>query len=89
MKKKETQKLYEKVCKILWDDWDPIGVNDTSIANDEYDGYAARICRYILEGADEHALISHLRKLRISSLGLEPDDEHDCLIAKKLISLIN
>lgn len=30
----------EAVRRILWEDWDPIGVNDHPGAIDEYDSYA-------------------------------------------------
>ena len=31
--------LYKRIDEILWEDWDPIGVNDVEEARDEYQSY--------------------------------------------------
>jgi hypothetical protein len=35
--------IYKKIDEILWQDWDPIGINDMSDARDEYDGYVSQL----------------------------------------------
>ena len=36
----------------LWHDWNPIGINDVSPADDEYDSYVGGVCSLLLSGAD-------------------------------------
>lgn len=58
------------VRRILWETWDPIGVNDASEATDEYDSYAPTIVRMIVDGADAHTLERHLAGIETRSMGL-------------------
>ena len=46
-------KLVAEVDRILWEDWDPIGVNDEAAARDEYSSYVPGVVRLVREGADE------------------------------------
>jgi hypothetical protein len=39
----------EAIKRLLWEDWDPIGVNGFG-PNDEYDNYAFRIFVMLKEG---------------------------------------
>ena len=40
----EETKLYKSIDEILWNDWDPIGVNDFGDdARDEYYGYLPQV----------------------------------------------
>lgn len=48
--------------------WDPIGVNDTPDAADEYDGYIGGIYELIEGGASEAAISSHLREIEIDHM---------------------
>lgn len=37
------KKLYKAIDEILWQDWDPIGLNDNEEIRDEYQGYTPHI----------------------------------------------
>ena len=81
-------RLFEAVKDILFSMWDPIGVNDNPSCSDEYDAYAPTIVRLLLEGADEHKIMGHLRQSEIN-LGLpQADEPHDLQIARQLINLV-
>lgn len=80
--------LLVAVRALLFERWDPIGINDDPVVRDEYDSYAPQICRDLRAGADKHKVASHLRKLQINSMGLEADDDHDRSIAEELIALL-
>jgi len=41
------------IRKVLWEQWDPVGVNDTPEAFDEYDSYAGGIQSLLLRGASD------------------------------------
>lgn len=49
MKANKTKRLFEAVDLILWEDWDPIGVNDIPAARNEYSSYVPSIVR-LLQG---------------------------------------
>ena len=80
--------LYERVCAVLFDMWDPIGVNAFA-PRGEYDSYAAFIIRTIRNGAGEFKLAEHLGCLALDSMGLSNIDEaRDRIVAKRLIELV-
>ena len=60
----------EQVRRILWLDWDPIGVNDTPEAYGEYDSYADSVLGKILQGATAAELELYLREIETDGMGL-------------------
>jgi hypothetical protein len=65
---------------VLFGEWDPVGVNDNPLCEDESDSCAPAVCRMLKGGADEVKLAAHLGRLRTDAMGL-PDggdrQEHD------------
>jgi len=53
----EQSKIYDAIDKILWADWDPIGLNDNEAARDEYKGYTFRVFKLKRQGADKERSI--------------------------------
>jgi hypothetical protein len=81
--------LLKGVRDILFQDWDPIGVNDQPLCQNEYDSYAPSICRLLREGANEDKLVNHLERLQKTSMGLSVTDaERDRKVASRLLSLL-
>jgi hypothetical protein len=62
--------LLANVKKILFEEWDPIGVNHFEKCRDEYDNYALRIEKHLLNGVDEYWLESFLQSLAENAMGL-------------------
>jgi hypothetical protein len=62
--------LQQIVCRILWEDWDPIGVNDIPEAAGEYDSYAPGIAGMLVRGVSAHDLDFHLSRIEEDSMGL-------------------
>jgi hypothetical protein len=60
------------VQAILWEQWDPIGVNGTPEARTEYDSYASALVSKVLGGASDHDIAVHLAHLETSAIGLGP-----------------
>ena len=56
----------------LWRDWDPIGINNISDADDEYDSYVGSVCSLLLSGADSATIRQHLSKIETDYIGLSP-----------------
>ncbi|MBF8965717.1 hypothetical protein I0P70_20865 [Pontibacter sp. FD36] len=82
--KKEQIELYKAVDEILWEDWDPIGVNGFA-PRDEYQSYVPEIFTMLNEGKDENEIADRLIQIATERMGLFEDREHCLLIAKKLI----
>ncbi|MFT5822386.1 MAG: hypothetical protein ACI8ZM_003642 [Crocinitomix sp.] len=81
-------KLWIKVDKILWEDWDPIAVNDyggTDVEwQDEYSGYVPSIVKLLLEQANELKIAKLLHEHANVNMGLITGLADHLEIAKKL-----
>jgi hypothetical protein len=81
-------RLFMDVRKILFYEWDPIGVSQYSSCDDEYDSYARTVCRFLLEGADERKIAQYLGEVTRNAIGLQGfSEDHHRQIAKKLCAL--
>lgn len=60
----------EAVRQVLWEVWDPIGVNASTGAFGEYDSYAPAIVSLLARGCSARELETHLIKLETGSMGL-------------------
>ena len=84
---KEKQ-LFNEVKKILWEKWDPIGVNDGENEwDDEYDSYAPHIFRLAVEGKDAIRIAGSLSSSIEQNMGLSANKEHDLNVAKAIIKV--
>jgi len=61
-------KLVAEVDRILWEDWDPIGVNEIPEARDEYSSYVPAVVRLVQSGADESQISRHLQTIEEVSI---------------------
>lgn len=80
--------LWKIVDKILWENWDPIGVNDYGGPNDEYSGYVPSIIKLLEERADEKKIAKLLFKHANENMGLSSRLEQHFDTAKLLRNLI-
>ena len=62
-------KQLDTIRRILWEEWDPIGVNDIA-PDDEYDSYASRVYAMIGEGCGEAEIAEYLRWAAAENMGL-------------------
>lgn len=77
-----------QVRRILWEEWDPIGVRSLGGPSDEYDSYAATLSRFVLDGRDEDKIAEHLARLETDAMGLSHSDpERNRRVAHLLIAL--
>lgn len=78
--------FYKEVAKILWEKWDPIGVNDGENEwDDEYDSYVPHIFRLAIEGKDAERIASSLSASTDQNMGLGSDPEQDLKVAKLIV----
>jgi len=80
------KELYQKVDEILWNDWDPIGVNDIA-PRDEYQGYTPTIFNLIKKDADKETIAQKLLEFETQNMGLFGNIEHCRQVADKIINL--
>jgi hypothetical protein len=64
------KRMLRAVRRVLWETWDPIGVNDHADASTEYDSYASTIVGMLLHGSTAHDLERYLSTLETDSMGL-------------------
>ena len=77
--------MYRAICKILWEQWDPIGVNDNPVTFDEYNAYTGGVYTLLARGASEGEITNHLRNIETNHTGLRGSgDEHLASVAAML-----
>jgi hypothetical protein len=59
---KRAREIQEEINRILFQSWDPIGMNDC-LPPDEYESYVAPVYRALVDGATEADIISVLTNL--------------------------
>lgn len=89
MERELIKKHLEIIRKILWEDWDPIGINVLSIAKDEYDNYAPKIYQMISKGDDAKVVANYLTYVDTELIGNRPSIKRDLRVANKLIKVLS
>ena len=76
MNKEQVRSLIARVDSVLWEVWDPIGVNDVPEARDEYTSYAPAVARLLHSGASDDVIQRHLATIILEQMGMhwvDPD----------------
>ncbi len=89
IKKTEQREIWNEVDKILWNDWDPIGVNDYGGSHDEYRGYVPSILKLLQDGADVYKIAMQLHHHAKVNMGLTSEIESHKKVAAQLRKLIS
>lgn len=84
---KDYKQRLKYVEQVLFNDWDPIGVNDAGIAAfDEYDDYAPKIVSMWFDGnLTEDAIVEYLLEVATERMGLQGNEEKARQVARKLV----
>ncbi len=87
--KKKTNNLREKIDQILWNDWDPIGVNDIPEAKGEYTSYADHIVSRLLNNKeDKKAILDYLFWAEVENMGLGTGNANRNIIDNKNVPIV-
>lgn len=81
-------RLGYQISAILFNDWDPIGMNDHGLLPDEYDIYVPSILRLFQDGANEQQISEQLQTIASEKLGMHTKAQVNLLVAKKLRALM-
>ncbi len=80
--------LWKAIHKILWEEWDPIGVNDGSgWPDDEYNGYVPQIFQLKIQNASKEAIVEQLLKDEQYIMDMPGNLNHCKEIARLIIAL--
>jgi len=60
MEKYAARSVKRQIDRILWEVWDPIGVNKISPARDDYSGYVNGVFQLLTSGASDEEIAQHL-----------------------------
>ena len=85
-RKGKWKKLYQEIDEILWNDWDPIGINDIA-PRDEYQSYTPMIFTLKRKGANEEEIANKLYQIETETIGVNGNIEHCKEVARKIIEL--
>jgi hypothetical protein len=82
------REIMSAIGAILLKEWDPIGVKNEPMAQDEYDRYIGGVYRLLASGPTEQQIAAHLAGLEAGRMGLGTSSgEHLLPVARKLLSL--
>ena len=84
LKNEEPTNLYETIDLILWQDWDPIGINDIA-PRDEYQSYTPTIFKLKTNGADKETIAKTLHEIETGTIGVVGNIEHCRKVADKIL----
>lgn len=76
-------KIRKEIDIILWEDWDPIGVND-DVPRDEYQSYVQQILNLVYNNSSVDKLVERLFEIETYTMGLPGDKERCKKIAKEI-----
>lgn len=79
---------YEALDRLLFRQWDPIGVYDIDGCEDEYRAYLPRFWELVRSGASEEQVVGYLAEIERERIELETTDEHRLDIARKAAALV-
>ena len=79
---------YEAIDRLLWREWDPIGVNDLWEAQNEYQAYLPSFWALLTKGETEDVLVAYLRQVEIERIMFETSDEHKRAVVRKAKALL-
>ncbi len=79
---------YEALDRLLFRQWDPIGVYDFDGPEDEYRAYLPRFWQLVRSGSSEEQVVEYLAEIERERIELETSDEHRRDIARKAAALV-
>jgi hypothetical protein len=80
-------KLLAEVRRVLFEEWDPIGVNHDADMEDEYDNYAPRLTEMLLAREPKDSILNELWEIETVSIGLTGNRSATEYFAGQLIEI--
>jgi len=70
MEKYAARRVKQEIDRVLWEVWDPIGVNQFPNARDEYSGYVNGVFGLLTSGASDESIAEHLLRIATDKMEL-------------------
>jgi len=87
-REQRASEIQDCIRKVLFRDWDPIGVNDNPKLADEYDSYLAPVYRILTGSRSEDDLIGLLYRTEHDQIGTGCESPEPLRpVARKLLAL--
>ncbi len=83
----EQLELYFALDRILWEDWDPIGVSSMDGSKDEYHQYLPHVFSLALKNSSAREIAEYLYWAAGTRMGLDSTVEKNLQIAKKIVGI--
>jgi len=81
----QQNQLYNLIDDLLWEEWDPIGINDMPEARDEYSSYTPQIFSLAMHGASNEDIAEKLKRIEIDWIGLASNADGNMEWATKIL----
>jgi len=78
-------KFYKRIDEILWNDWDPIGINYSEEARDEYQSYLPQVFSMSLKNASSQDIAGYLFEIETNHIEMPGTLERCISIAEKIL----
>jgi hypothetical protein len=75
VRSRRARQVQVEIGRVLWDHWDPIGINDVAEAGGEYDCCVGGVYRLLASGATASEVAAHLVAVEFDHMGLRPHRE--------------
>lgn len=79
---------YEALDRLLYREWDPIGLYDSGCPEDEYREYLPDFWRLVTTHAEPEVIADYLGQTEAGNIGIGTSPEHRLDIARKAIALL-
>jgi hypothetical protein len=80
------KELYQSIDEILWNDWDPLGVNAIT-PRDKYQNYTPTILNLKIKQADKETIARKLFEIETQTMGMLGDIHRCRNVADKIVKL--
>ncbi|TDE08308.1 hypothetical protein [Dyadobacter psychrotolerans] len=81
----QQNRLYNFIDNLLWEEWDPIGINDMPEARNEYSTYTPQIFSLVIRGASNEDITEKLRRIEIDWIGLASNADRNMVLVTKIL----
>lgn len=81
--------FYTMLDKIIWEEWDPIGINFSLDARNEYYGYLPQIFEEALKSNNEIEIANLLFSIEKNRMGLDGNYERCLTVSKEILDTKN
>jgi len=71
MEKYAARRVKQEIDRVLWEVWDPIGVNKVPKARGEYGMYVNGVFELLTSGASDESITQHLVRITTDRMGLD------------------